>query len=171
MYNYPSIVILDGIVMSTIHSRKPARSSTPYGSCVEPGVDRQSVLKVYLSSVSPVLEYAVPVWQSIPNYLSDKIESIQKRALRIIFPSADNYNDALEVARLDTLSCRREKLCIEYMRKMKNLNHPLHHLLPTHVNVNKPYTLRHNSDQVHFYKNVSTCRTKRTEEFFAFKYF
>ena len=56
----------------------------------------------------------MPVWQSIPNYLSDKIESIQKRALRIVFPSADNYNDALEVARLDTLACRGEKLCIEY---------------------------------------------------------
>ena len=55
------------------------------------GVDRRSILEVYLSSVRPVLEYAVPVWQSIPNYLSDKIESIQKRALRIIFPSADNY--------------------------------------------------------------------------------
>ena len=135
------------------------------------GVDRRSILKVYLSPVTPVLEYAVPVWQSIPNYLSDNIESIQKRALRIIFPSADNYNDALEVARLDTLACRREKLCIEYMRKLKNLNHPLHHLLLTRVNVNKPYTLRHNSDQVHFYKNVSTCRCKRTEEFFTFKYF
>ena len=28
------------------------------------GVDRRSVLKVYFSSVRPVLEYAVPVWQS-----------------------------------------------------------------------------------------------------------
>ena len=40
-------------------------------------VDQGSMLKVYTSSVRSVVEYAVPVWQSIPGYLSDKIESIQ----------------------------------------------------------------------------------------------
>ena len=40
------------------------------------GVDQASMLKVYTSSVRSLLEYAVPVWQSIPGYLSDKIESI-----------------------------------------------------------------------------------------------
>ena len=42
------------------------------------------------------VKYAVPVWQSIPDYLSAKIESIQKRALKIIFPFADSYSDALK---------------------------------------------------------------------------
>ena len=51
---------------------------------------------MYTSSVRSVLEYAVPVWQSIPGYLSTKIESIQKRALKIIFPFADSYSDALK---------------------------------------------------------------------------
>ena len=60
------------------------------------GVDQASMLKVYTSSVRSLLEYAVPVWQPIPDYLSDKIESIQKRALKINFPSADSYSDALE---------------------------------------------------------------------------
>ena len=41
-----------------------------------------SMLKVYTSSVRFVLEYAMPVWQTIPSYLSDKIESMQKRVLR-----------------------------------------------------------------------------------------
>ena len=67
------------------------------------GVDQGSTLKVYISSVRSVLEYALPVWQSIPGYLSDKIESIQKRALKIIFPCADSYSDALELARGETL--------------------------------------------------------------------
>ena len=35
--------------------------------------------------VRPVLEYAAPVWQNIPDFLSYKIESIQKRVMRIIF--------------------------------------------------------------------------------------
>ena len=29
-------------------------------------------------SVRPILEYAVQVWQDIPDYLSDRIESVQK---------------------------------------------------------------------------------------------
>jgi len=35
---------------------------------------------------SPILEYCLPVWNhNLVQYLSDKIESIQKRAIRIIF--------------------------------------------------------------------------------------
>ncbi|PFX23767.1 Acyl-CoA dehydrogenase family member 11 [Stylophora pistillata] len=68
------------------------------------------MLKVYTSAVRSVIEYAVPVWQSIPGYLSDKIESIQKRALKIIFPCADSYSEALELARVETLAYRRDKI-------------------------------------------------------------
>ena len=68
------------------------------------GVDQASMLKIYTSSVRSLLEYAVPVRQSIPGYLSDKIESIQKRALNIIFPSADSYSDAFDLARMKNLA-------------------------------------------------------------------
>ena len=53
---------------------------------------------------------------------------------------------------------------------MKDLNHPLHPLLPTRLDDTGPYTLRHKSDQLYFYKNVTTRRTKRAENFFTFKY-
>ena len=33
------------------------------------GVDQASILKVYLTTVGPVLEYAVPVWQAICKHL------------------------------------------------------------------------------------------------------
>ena len=84
------------------------------------GVDQDSMLKVYTSSVRSVLEYTVRVWQSIPGYLSDKIESIQKMTLRIISPCADRYSDALELARVETLGCRRDKICKKRMSKMKD---------------------------------------------------
>ena len=42
------------------------------------GVCQGNILKIYLSTVCPVLEYAVPVWQAIPTYLSDVIERIKK---------------------------------------------------------------------------------------------
>ena len=45
------------------------------------GVQEQDMLKVFRSSVRLFLEYAVQVWQDIPDYLSDRIESTQKRAL------------------------------------------------------------------------------------------
>ena len=62
------------------------------------GVDQDSMLRVYTSSVRSVLEYAIPVWQSIPGYLSNKTESIQKRTLKIISPRADSYSDSPRVS-------------------------------------------------------------------------
>ena len=37
------------------------------------GVEEKNMLKVYLAIIRPILEYAVPVWQAIPEYLSQKI--------------------------------------------------------------------------------------------------
>ena len=129
------------------------------------------MLKIYTSSVRSLLEYALPVWQSIPGYLSEKIESIQKRALKIIFPSTDRYSDALELARVKTLAYRRDINCKECRYKMKDFNHPLHPLLPTRLDNTYPYTIRHKSDQLCFYRNVAACRTKCTEDFFTFNFF
>ena len=67
------------------------------------GVDEMSILKVYLTTIRPVLQYAIPVWQAIPGYLSDKKESLHKRVLQIVFPYIDSYKGALLAAGLDTL--------------------------------------------------------------------
>jgi len=50
---------------------------------------------------------------AIPTFLSEKIDSIQKRALKIIFPAAESYTDALYLAHLTTLVDRRENLCLK----------------------------------------------------------
>ena len=84
------------------------------------GVGSLSILKVYLTIIRPILEYAVPVWQSISNIWSDKLETIQKRALKIIFPSAETcLAEALELAGIDNLADRRIIICKKYMGKMK----------------------------------------------------
>ena len=59
------------------------------------GVSRASILKVYLTTIRPVLECALPVLQYIPDYLADVIESVQKRALKIVFPAEESYREAL----------------------------------------------------------------------------
>ena len=68
------------------------------------------MLKVYRCNVRSILESALQVWQNIPVYLSERIESMQKRALKIIFPDS-SYNHALILAKETTLSSRREFLC------------------------------------------------------------
>ncbi len=60
------------------------------------GVEKDNILKVYLTTVRPVLEYAVPVWQAIPDYLSEAIEVVQKRSLKIIYPECDSYTDTVK---------------------------------------------------------------------------
>ena len=123
--------------------------------------------------IRPILEYAIPVWQSIPDHLSQKIESIQKRASRIIIPEADSYNDTLELAKLDTQFNRRISTCQRYMNKMKCSTHPLHFLLPTQSEDPdyKHYSLRQKIWDAVLYRDKKFCKTKRTEEFFTFKYF
>ena len=48
------------------------------------------MLKVYLSTVQPVLEYAVPMWQGIPDDLSDAMELNY-----LIYPETESYSEVL----------------------------------------------------------------------------
>ena len=82
------------------------------------GVTSTGILKVYLSVIRPILEYAVPVWRLISEVQSEKLESIQKRALKIIFPSTERYTEALSLARLDTETLSLARLEILAARKI-----------------------------------------------------
>jgi hypothetical protein len=74
------------------------------------------MLKVYLAIIRPILEYALPVLQAIPEYLSYKIESVWKRALKIINPGLEeNYDELLKLFNVEKLQIRRGKLCKQYM--------------------------------------------------------
>ena len=62
------------------------------------GVAQDNILKVYLSTVRPVIEY--DDGRLIPDYLSDVIERVQRRALRKIYPEAESYTVALQLPNL-----------------------------------------------------------------------
>ena len=81
------------------------------------GVQSCDLQKVYCSFVRPILEYACPVWHSsLSILLSDQIEHIQKRALRIILPNM-SYQESLSMLKLPTLTERRELLCMRFYKK------------------------------------------------------
>ncbi len=67
------------------------------------GIRQCDLLRVYVSVIRPVLEYACPVWHtSLPMYLSDNIETIQKGCIRTLFPG-HSYDEARSISNLPTL--------------------------------------------------------------------
>ena len=125
--------------VDTIVSKARKRVFTIY-QLKRAGIRQCDLLRVYVSVIRPVLEYACPVWHtSLPMYLSDHIETIQKRCLRTIFPGY-SYDEARSISNLPTLFERRTKLCQSYFRKMQNADHKLHKLLPKQRSI--PYGLR-----------------------------
>ena len=100
---------------------------------VRNGFDSAEIIKVYCPLVIPTLEYASPVWHcGLTQVLSDEIEAVQRRCLRIIFPFL-SYSDALQVAALETLSARRESAVVKLFSEIKNEGHVLHNLLPVRL--------------------------------------
>ena len=83
----------------------------------------EDMLKVYTYNIRWVLEYAAQLWQDIPAYLFDAIESLQRRALRIIFPNSI-YQQAVDQANLTSLADHRIFICKKLMADMKNESHP-----------------------------------------------
>ena len=93
-------------------------------------IRQTDLVNVYVSVVSPVLEYACPVWHTnLPKYLTENIEMIQKRALESIFPNK-GYDDILYDLGMCTLHERRNVICEQYFKNMQANSHKLHHLLP-----------------------------------------
>ena len=103
------------------------------------GAPQIQLVRVYVSLIRPILEYEVPAWQNIPDHLQEKIERVQKRALRIIFPDA-SYSNPMQMAGLITLKERRERLCVKYVDRLQD--HSVSFLLPKVEQVDYGYQIR-----------------------------
>ena len=80
-------------------------------------VDNHSLLKLYSVLVRPHLEYATPIWD--PHFIQDsnKLESVQRFALKMCLKQWDlGYQDLLDLSQFPTLENRRLylKLCTLY---------------------------------------------------------
>ena len=82
-------------------------------------VPAPDLLIIYISIIRSVLEYCCAIWStSIPSYLSDKIERVQRRALRILYLNM-SYSAALASSSLPRLSDRRDTLCKKVLDKIE----------------------------------------------------
>ena len=103
------------------------------------------VVLFYVTCIRPVLEYASPVFHRyLPNYISEDLERIQRRALRIIYPDL-SYRVALETAGLPKLHERRERISTDLFDEMIcDPTHRLYSLLPQRKS--RKYALRNKGD-------------------------
>ena len=117
--------------------------------------DPAQLLCFYTTCIRPMSEYACQVFHNgLPEYLSEELEKIQRRALRIIFPDLD-FQEALKRCNIATLHQRRQWLTERLFNEIKdNSLHKLHGLLPPR-NLSTVALRRKRAF------NVPLCRTNR----------
>ena len=81
-------------------------------------MDEKDLFKVYITIIRPSVEYCSEVYDSlIPGYVSDRLESVQKQACKIIFGWGVDYNKLVEDGTVQTLASRRRQACINFAMK------------------------------------------------------
>ena len=87
----------------------------------------KELLQFYKSCIRPVLEYACPVFHNgLTSYLSNNLQSVQQRALKIILPH-HHYENALKFTNLQRLSEKRNDLTTKLFQKIvADPSHRLH---------------------------------------------
>ena len=74
------------------------------------GLGIRELVQFFCTCIRPITEYACPVFHDgLPVHLSNELEGVQRRAMRIIFPLS-SYNEALVESGLTKLSERRQEL-------------------------------------------------------------
>ncbi|CAB4016967.1 RNA-directed DNA polymerase from transposon BS [Paramuricea clavata] len=123
---------------------------------------------VYCSFIRSLLEYATPSWATLSSTLSNEIESIQRRALKIIYPDL-SYADALDTTGFDTLIDRRGDACKSFVQKLKDHKSTFRNPL---VNILKetPYEPVHNYCLRNSNPPAPLIFTERFRNFVTIKY-
>jgi len=89
------------------------------------------MLRFYTAVIRPVMEYTAPVWHTGLNAeLMESLESVQKRALRIIFGGNSTYLSFCDSLAISSLQSRRETLSVNFFHKIFEPPCCLHYLIP-----------------------------------------
>ena len=85
----------------------------------------QRLLKVYTAYIRPLLEYCSPVFHAgLTAIQAKQIESVQKRALKIIAGFDNSYQDLLKRFSIESLVDHRQEMCLRLGKQM--LRNPAH---------------------------------------------
>ena len=125
------------------------------------GIPPTDLLPIFFGLVRSILEYACTVWHTcLPQYQRLRLELVQKRALRIIYPEM-HYEEALSEAKCQRLDERRQLLCNKTFTKINERGSRLNHLVPqTRANTHQR-NLRNSKDV-----SLPKCRTERYKQSF-----
>ena len=125
--------------------------------------DTKTLSTVNTTVIWPVLEYACQVWHfNISGYLSDDIERVQRRALRIILPKL-SYIEARDLINIPLLKDRWESAWERFFLKHQNLQ-TLNEFLPNKSAAT--YDLRIKCKYNNYF-----CKTERFQKSFYHKLF
>ena len=94
---------------------------------------------VYCSIVRSIVEYNSPVSAAIPLYVDELIESVQRKAPKIIFGRVD-YTEALVLAGLESLSDRRVGACKRFMATARQIS-PLTNIISSPAAIDSHYSI------------------------------
>eukprot|EP00918_Siedleckia_nematoides_P041114 GHVU01089247.1.p1 GENE.GHVU01089247.1~~GHVU01089247.1.p1 ORF type:complete len:171 (-),score=1.76 GHVU01089247.1:397-909(-) len=130
------------------------------------GLNQAGLLKMYVTNIRSLVTYAVPAWfPLLSKFNMDKLESVQKLALKIIFPELSSYNDRMEIAGLHQLCDYCSVVCKKYVNKIENdSSHILHSRMPHKQSSHGRHSCRIKD------KYVKMCRTKTRENAVLMKY-
>ena len=86
------------------------------------GTESSTLRLVYFRHIRCILEFGVPAWNgAITKKQASKIERVQKVVLHIIYGNNLSYRKLCKKFKLEILSQRRERLCVNFAKKaLKN---------------------------------------------------
>ena len=120
------------------------------------GASLNDMKEIYILFVRSILEQSSSVWHSsLTQENIDDLERVQKSALRIILKDKyKTYTNSLNFLQLDTLSNRRENLCLDFAKKCTK--HPkLKHIFPLN---NKNHQMDTRDQEKYFVQFANTER-------------
>jgi hypothetical protein len=124
------------------------------------GASWDELKNIYILYIRSLLEQSCAVWHSsLTAENSQDLERIQKCALKIIMQDKfKSYEGALEILDLESLSERRERLCLQFARKCLN-NDKMKYLFPPNPKIHPMLTRFEESYDVN---NAHTTRLQNS---------
>ena len=109
-----SVLLTENIVKKANKRMEILRRISPFGAT------KEEMTNIYILYIRSLLEQSCTVWHSsltVEN--TQDLERVQKTALKIILQNEyKSYESALQILDLENLVERRERLCLQFAKKM-----------------------------------------------------